>query len=159
MQRRAALRRVVLGLIAGVVLAALVQLRIGAGHPAELVFAGAAAVDVSPSPSTAASGLNGRFTIRGSVKGLYPGKSKPLVLTVRNPQAFAIVVTSITTSVGTPNAGCASINLEVTQFAGNLPVPAKGTAKVTVTATLSHSAPDACQGAVFPLTFSGTATQ
>ena len=153
-------KRVVMALIAGVVLAVVVQLRFGAGHPAVINVIGAGAAVVSPSPSTAvASGETGRFGISGSVTGLYPGASMPLVLTVSNHQEFAIVVDSITTSVGSPSPACASANLSVSQFTGNLAVPAEGTSNVTVTVTLSHAAPDACQGAVFPLQYSGTAVK
>lgn len=149
-----------LALIAGVVLAAILQLRIGAGHPADIDAGGSGTAVVATSPSTAVPpGLAARFSINGSVNGLYPGASLPLVLKVSNPLAFAIDVTSITTAVGTPNAGCAGTNLLVTPFAGDLPVPAKGTATATVSATLNHSTPDACQGVVFPLTYSGTAVK
>lgn len=151
---------IVLGLIAGVVLAAILQPRLGAGHPAVINFIGAGAAEVSPSPSSeVASDQTGRFGISGSVTGLYPGASMPLVLTVSNHQEFTIVVTSITTSVGSPNPACASANLTVTQFIGDLSVPAKGTSNVAVTVTLTHAAPDACQGAVFPLQYIGTAVK
>jgi hypothetical protein len=156
----AAAKRIVMALIAGVVLAVVLQLRFGAGHPAVINVIGAGAAVVSPSPSTAAvSGQTGRFGISGSVTGLYPGASMPLVLTVSNHQEFTIVVTSITTSVGSPNQACVSADLSVSQFIGSLSVPAKGTSNVTVTVTLTHGAPDACQGAVFPLQYSGTAVK
>lgn len=151
---------IVLGLIAGVVLAAILQPRFGAGHPAVISFIGAGAAAVSPPPSSdVASDQSGRFTISGSVTGLFPGASMPLVLTVSNHREFAIVVTSITTSVGSPSPSCASANLSVSQFVGNLSVPAEGTSKVTVTVTLSLAAPDACQGAVFPLQYTGNAVK
>ncbi len=150
----------VLGLIAGVVLAVILQPRFGAGHPAVISFIGAGAAEVSPSPSSeVASDQTGRFGISGSVTGLYPGASMPLVLTVSNHQEFTIVVTSITTSVGSPSPACVSANLSVTPFAGNVSVPPEGTSNVTVTVTLSHSSPDACQGAVFPLQYTGTAVK
>lgn len=149
-----------LALIAGVVLVAIAQLRFGAGHQADFAVVGAGAATVTPSVSApATSSERSGFSISGSVSGLYPGASLPLVLTVSNPHAFAIDVTSVTTSVGTPNAGCASSKLTVTPFAGNLVVADHATATLTVTATLSHDAPDACQGVVFPLQYSGTAVK
>lgn len=153
----ATVRRVVLLLIAGVFLAAIAQLWFGAGHRVLFGIAGNGSAAVSPSPaSEGAQGRSDRFGISGGVNGLYPGASLPLVLTISNPHEFKVVVTSVTTLVGTPNAGCSSTNLTVTPFSGSLPVPADGTAQLTVMATLSHAAPDACQGAVFPLEYKGT---
>jgi hypothetical protein len=100
---------------------------------------------------------SGAFRIGGSVGGLYPGLAARLVLTVVNPQRYAIVVKSITTGVGTPKAGCGASNLTVGAFSGRLPVSARSSAEVSVRVTLVHSAPDACQGAVFPLQYSGLA--
>lgn len=147
-------------LIAGAVLAAIVQLRFGAGNPGGFTVIGVGAAVVSPSPSTRVPpGQSDRFTISGSVTGLYPGATLPLVLTISNQEAFPISVTSVSTSVGSPSAGCAASNLTVTQFAGSLTVPAKGTATLTLMASLSHDTPDACQGVVFPLQYSGMAVK
>lgn len=149
-----------MALIAGAGLVAFAQLWPGAGHPGVISVIGAGAASVAPSPNTVPPGHEDRFSISGGVNGLYPGASLPLVLTITNPAAFPIVVTSVSTSVGSPAAtGCASTNLTVTQFSGRLSVPARSAATLTLTATLSHAAPDACQGAVFPLTYSGTAVK
>lgn len=102
---------------------------------------------------------HGAFTIAGAVGGLYPGASTQLVLTVSNPQPFAIDVTSITTAVANPSASCAGSNLSVAAFSGNLTIPGRGAKKVSVPVALSHAAPDACQGVVFPLTYSGLANK
>jgi hypothetical protein len=109
--------------------------------------------------SVAASSPNGGFGISGSVKGLYPGKVAPLALKVTNPQKFAITVTSLTVAVKSASATCTAANVTVTSFTGSLSVPALGTATATVQFTLLHSAPNACQGAVFPLQYSGQATK
>lgn len=152
------MRRIVIALIAGVVLAASSQLRLGAGPSAGLTINGAGAASVSASTSgQAPPGHSDAFGISGSVSGLYPGASLPLTLTITNREPFLIVVTSISTSVGKPKAGCDATNLGVTQFTGELRVPSGGAAQLTVTATLAHAAPDACQGAVFPLRYAGTA--
>jgi hypothetical protein len=97
------------------------------------------------------------FAISGSVGGLWPGDSTSLLLTVSNPQHFAIAVNSISTSVGAANATCLATTLTVGRFKGSLTVPAQGIAQVSVPVSLSHSAPNGCQGAVFPLTYSGLA--
>jgi hypothetical protein len=78
-----------------------------------------------------------------------------LVLTVFNQSKVGITVTSITTTVGNASAACPAADFYVTRFTGSLAIPAFHAASVTVVATMSHSAPDACQGAVFPLYYSG----
>jgi hypothetical protein len=107
--------------------------------------------------AAATAATPGTFRISGSVGGLYPGGSAQLVLTVANPQHFAIVVTSISTAVGSPTPGCAASFLHVAAFAGALTVGAESAAQVSVPVVLDHAAPDACQGAVFPLQYAGVA--
>jgi hypothetical protein len=97
----------------------------------------------------------GSFRIAGSVGGLYPGLSSQLVLTVKNPQHFKIVVTSMTTTVKNASATCIAANLSVSAFSGQLSVPANGSAKTHVNARLAKSAPDGCIGAAFPLVYHG----
>jgi hypothetical protein len=157
--RNGIVRRVGAALVAGVVLAALGQLGFGAGHPAELTILGVGTATVTPSASADTPPSEARFTISGTVTGLYPGSLRPLVLTVSNRQAFAIAVTSITTVVASPNAACSAMNLSVASFSGRLIVPARSSASLTVIASLSHSAPNACQGSIFPLHYSGTAVK
>lgn len=101
--------------------------------------------------------LDAAFRIGGSVGGLYPGDSATLILTVTNPQHFAIVVTSISTTVGSPKPGCGAGYLTVAGFSGKLVVGARSSQQVSVQATLSHAAPDPCQGVVFPLHYDGLA--
>jgi len=103
-------------------------------------------------PNTATPGS---FRIDGTVGGLYPGLSTPLVLRVTNPQAFAIVVTSITTMVNNAGAVCPASYLSVSAFAGQLAVPAHGSATTPVLASLATSTPDACTGATCALVYSG----
>jgi hypothetical protein len=109
------------------------------------------------SPVAPQTQTTGSFRIAGSVGGLYPGLSSPLVLTVNNPQAFTIVVTSITTTVTDASATCLAPNLSVSAFSGQLSVPGFGAAQTSVLASLAQSAPDACIGATFPLAYSGLA--
>jgi hypothetical protein len=98
------------------------------------------------------------FSITGNVAGLYPGKTLPLVLSVTNSQASAITVTSITTTIGNAGSVCTAKYLKVTHFGGHLHVGTKKTATVTVKVTLLHSAPNRCEDAVFPFTYSGLAS-
>jgi hypothetical protein len=105
--------------------------------------------------TTAVTTPSRTFTISGSIGGLWPGKAARLVLAVHNPQPYAIAVTSISTTVESPGVPCAASALSVRAFAGMLHVGAKATAHVSVPITLAHSAPDACEGAVFPLRYNG----
>jgi hypothetical protein len=97
----------------------------------------------------------GSFRIAGSAGGLFPGHTTPLTLTATNPMAFKIIVTSITTTVNEASATCLAPNLSVSSFSGHLSVPAHGSAKVVVGASLAQGAPDACISATFPLVYSG----
>jgi hypothetical protein len=115
------------------------------------------------------------FTLAGGLAGgllLSPGRSGALALRVTNPNDVAIFVTSLTVTIqpGSTRAGCDGLgNLTVTQSnaseANPLSVPAHGT--VTLPAG-GVSAPqiamlnlstnqDACKGAAFTFSFSGSA--
>jgi hypothetical protein len=134
-------------------------------HEFHLVGYGSAGGPSQPAPGTvhAVPGAAGgqavsTFSISGSVTGLYPGRTRPLVLTVKNPQKVTIKVTSITTTVSNPSSGCAAANVKVSAFAGSLVVAAGKSATVTVQVTMAHSALNACQGAVFPFHYNGVAS-
>jgi hypothetical protein len=98
------------------------------------------------------------FAIAGQVTGLYPGVTLPLKLTITNHQAFAITVTSMTTTVSNASKPCHAANVSVTSFAGNLPIAAKKKATMTLEVTMLESAPNACQSQRFPFHYAGLAT-
>lgn len=128
---------------------------------AQLAGYGSSALEAPAPGAVAAPGVGpttSPFTITGKVSGLFPGKTLPLTLTVTNPDTVAITVTSITTGVSNASTTCLAANVKVTSFTGSLTVGARSTGKVTVHATMSHGAPNACKGATFPLHYSGTAT-
>lgn len=147
------------GLLLAAVAVALVSLTwasrpAGAGRIVLLAGSGTAG---EPGASTAGAAPGSAFTISGRVGGLYPGSVRPLVLTVTNHERFVIVVVSMKTVAGVAKAGCGAQNLSVTSFSGRLRVPAGRTAHITVKAKMAHSAPNACQRAVFPLHYTGQA--
>jgi hypothetical protein len=107
-------------------------------------------------PGTAVRDTARTFTISGSVSGLYPSKTLPLVLTVTNPLTSPITVSSITTTVRNATASCTSSSVAVTKFSGSLVVAAGKTAKATVHVAMAKSAPNACQGKNFPFQYAGT---
>ena len=112
---------------------------------------------VATGTSEQASGVAPAFRITGSISGLYPGGPLSLRLTVTNDENFRIEVSSITTTVHDAAPSCPAADLAVGRYAGPLVVPANGTRSTHVPARLSHAAGNACQGAVFPLSYSGHA--
>jgi hypothetical protein len=156
-------RRLALGIVVALSGSVLAVWHGAAAHANVLVGSGTGSVERKGVPSASrllpAASKHGSFTIAGSVKGLYPGLTKPLKLTITNPQHFAIVVTSVKVAVGNASQGCKAANIAVTHFSGRRRVGAKGSARVTLELTLAHKAPDACQGAVFPLRYSGRAVK
>jgi hypothetical protein len=111
-------------------------------------------------PAGSATAAAGRaplgFRISGRTSQLRPGGTVQLTLTVTNPNARPITVTSVTTAVSAASAQCGGSFVTVGAFHGGLAVTARGSAQLTVTATMAHAAPDACQGAVFPFTYHGS---
>ena len=114
----------------------------------------------NPNPSRIGNGNGHRdFVVSGHVTGLRPGGTKALNLTVRNPNSVAIRVTSLTVGAAQAAPGCSASRLELPAWAGSLPIPKRGTASLTVHVQLKPGAPDACQGATWPLTYGGTAVK
>jgi hypothetical protein len=151
-----------LAIMAGIVAFAAVSWRHSppaAGDTIALSGNGTAGTPSPSQPGVALPTAPGSFRISGNVAGLYPGARLPLVLTVTNPQHFAIAVTTLSVSAGNAAPGCTAANLTATSFSGRLTVPAGGTGAVSVRVTLAHSAPNACQGAVFPLRYTGVASK
>ncbi len=108
--------------------------------------------------TSAGTSATGVFYIAGDVHGFYPGRARRLQLTVSNPQTFDIDVTRITVRIRNSNhPGCTSFWLRADEFNGSLLVPAQGSATLKIRMGLRRKAPDACQGATWPLTYSGTA--
>jgi hypothetical protein len=99
------------------------------------------------------------FVVSGQVENLRPGGSRPMVLTVRNPNSVGIRVTSLTVRAGNASTACQASSLTLPQWTGSLVVPKNGTGTLTVQVSLKPTAPDACQGARWPLTYGGTAVK
>jgi hypothetical protein len=102
------------------------------------------------------------FSIDGSARNLYPGKQMPLRLTITNPNRRPIEVTSIGVRVGSDVAkpGCPPSDfVRATSLRSAFRVPARSKKRVALKIVLLPSAPDACQGAIFPLRFVGRAVQ
>ena len=98
-----------------------------------------------------------RFTVKGKVKGLYPGSSKPLTLRITNPNAAPIAVKLVTVKVRSTTVSCPSSAVKATKFHGNKRIGAHRTAKVKLKIRMKATTPDACQGARFRLIYGGKA--
>ena len=100
--------------------------------------------------------MAGPFTINGSVTGLYPGAHKVLPLSVNNPNAYALAITSISVTAGnSDHAGCGAANIGATSFSGSVVVPANSVGVINVFVDMIASPANVCQGATFPLTYTG----
>jgi hypothetical protein len=97
------------------------------------------------------------FQIGGEVEGLYPGAAATLEATVTNPHPFAIRVTNAGATVLDAGTGCPASMLQVDDAEPDVVIPAHSTGTVSLRVRMSRSAPDACQGATWPLRFTGTA--
>ena len=131
----------------------------------------------SASPAVSIGGSTGTvtgasFTITGGMDSLEPGQTKPLELTLTNPNSVAIYVTqlTVTASADSTPSGCPSAgNLQITQSSASSGSPIAIPAKKSVTLTSAPLAPqitflnlpdanqDACKNVSFTLTYSGSA--
>jgi hypothetical protein len=97
------------------------------------------------------------FEISGEIDGLYPGAEATLTARVVNPYPFPIRVVTTRATVLDARDGCPASLLEVRDARTSAEIPAHGSGTVPLHVTLDRAAPDACQGATWPLVFSGTA--
>lgn len=97
------------------------------------------------------------FTVKGKVKGLYPGSSKPLKLRLTNPNDAPISVKLVTVKARSTTVSCPSSAVKATKFKGNKRIGAHRTAKIKVKIRMKATTPDACQGAKFRLIYGGKA--
>jgi hypothetical protein len=100
-----------------------------------------------------------RFSITGHVAGLLPRAHRKLRLKVHNWHRFKIRVTSIKTRVGNASATCRASNLSVRRFRGHKKVRGRHSRRIRIRIAMAASAPNACQGASFPLTYKGRAVR
>jgi hypothetical protein len=99
------------------------------------------------------------FSIKGKTGPLFPGTTGDLILTIRNPFDFGIVVHSVRVVVRDASANCGGENLQTPGYTSDVKVKANSSVKVTAPITMAADAPNACQGKSFPLVFSGRATR
>lgn len=99
------------------------------------------------------------YEIAGEVDGLYPGAEATLDARVTNPYPFAIRVIATGGTVLDASQACPASMIEIAASQATVEVPAGETATVQLHVRMSRNAPDACQGATWPLAFTGTAVE
>jgi hypothetical protein len=99
------------------------------------------------------------FELSGEVDGLYPGAQVTLEATVTNPHPFAIRVTDAGATVLDAGSACPASMLQVERAEPNVVIGAHSTGTVSLQVRMSRRAPDACQGATWPLRFTGVAEE
>jgi hypothetical protein len=92
------------------------------------------------------------FTLYTDVHGLYPNGTVTAPVQVDNPQSRLLRVLSATATVGDASAACPGSNLSAAPFVGSIAVAPHSVGIVPVDVHMAATAPDACQGATFPLT-------
>ncbi|MGZ5289330.1 MAG: hypothetical protein ACXWZU_08905 [Actinomycetota bacterium] len=99
------------------------------------------------------------FTVKGHSKGFYPGRKRPMRVTVANPNPFPIVVTRVTASVRSVASGCPMKSVKIKPWHGRARVATRGHRRMKLVVRMLPRTPDACQGARFRLRFGGTAVR
>lgn len=113
---------------------------------------------LAPAPAGAQEAVpQDDFVITGEIDGLYPGQRTTLDAQVTNLQAFSITVTSIEVTVDDAGPGCAASWLHFDPLTDPVDVAAGATGTVPVPVELDFDAPEACNGASWPLTLHATA--
>src|SRR4051812_26159325 len=107
-------------------------------------------------PLAAAHAAAVQFTLTTSYTGLYPNADASVPVTVHNPAAYELAVHTAAVRVGDASPGCPAINLEAFSYSGDVVAPRHGEATIPIRMHMVASAPDACQGATFPLSFTAS---
>lgn len=109
--------------------------------------------DAPPRPSHV------ELAISGEVDGLYPGGGVALDVTLTNPYRFDLRVRSLEVDVSDASPACPASVLVVGPVPSGQRIPGRGATAVDVPIAMLDTAPDACQGATFALSYTATATK
>lgn len=110
--------------------------------------------DDGPRPISHAGGL----ALSGHIAGLMPGQQARMAIHVRNRLRRVVHLRSVKTTVHAAARDCSGKNLVVAPYRGRLRIGPGRSARVTVRVRMRFNSPDACQGELFPLTFTGQAS-
>jgi hypothetical protein len=120
------------------------------------IFAMATRASANPMVKQAQPAAASTFTLHAAVSGLYPNATMTASVTVDNPDSRVLRVMAAEVVVADASATCTAANLSAQPFTGSVRIPAHGAGAVPITLHMAASAPDACQGATFPLTLRAT---
>jgi hypothetical protein len=129
-----------------------------AGAVAVAAETGMIVTERPPGGPSAAERPTPKIQVRGHVRGLYPGAHKEMRVQVRNGLPQQVSLVSVRARVSDASPTCKRQNLSVKRFRGNKPIRAYSNTKVHVQVTMKSIAPDACQGARFPIKFKARVT-
>jgi LPXTG-motif cell wall-anchored protein len=107
-------------------------------------------------PAAAAHAVDEQFTLTADYAGLFPNAEVSVPVTVRNPHGYELAVHTADVVVGDAGPSCPAANLEASSYAGDVVAPPHGDATIPVRMHMLATAPDACQGATFPLRFTAS---
>ena len=94
------------------------------------------------------------YQARGFAQGLYPGLRKDIRVAVNNRTSRAVVLKRIKVKIRSANPGCGKRFLGLPGARGiKKMIPRRSRRGVTLKVKMFRSAPDACQGAIFPLDY------
>lgn len=105
------------------------------------------------------TGLASRFPVSGSISDLVPGQQRDLVVLLTNPNPFTVSVNQVKVNATAASAACGVANLSISPLPAPVLVPGSSSGTAGIPVMLIASAPDSCQGATFPLTFSVEVTK
>ncbi len=121
------------------------------------LFALSLAVLTASGVGTARAATDHDFVMTADFRGLYPNADLVVPVSVYNPQPYDLAVLAAAVVVGDAGPECPASNVIAHTFSGDIVVPSHHTAVVPVRVQMLVSAPDDCQGAMFPLTFDARA--
>ena len=107
-------------------------------------------------PNAVAHAADVQFTLTTSYTGLYPNADASVPVTVHNPADYELAVHTADVRVGDAGPACPATNLEAFSYSGDVVAPPHGDATIPIRMHMPSSAPDACQGATFPLSFTAS---
>ena len=111
-----------------------------------------------PGEGSATAAKPSAFKVKGNLVGLYPGLTTKLRVKVTNRGASPITLTQLKAKVKSTTVGCSASTLKISPFKGRKRIGRHATVKLRLPARMSASAPDACQGTRYQLSYSGKAT-
>jgi hypothetical protein len=120
---------------------------------AAVVVTGALAMLSLAAPAAADSG---QVTVQGEIDGLYPGFTGTMQATVSNGFDRPVRVTLLDTKVLDAKPSCPAGMITVSPVTTEFEIASGAVATTPVTVHMDFAAPDACQGATWPLRFAAS---